>query len=592
MGACDRASAIHRLPDRLHHRSIRASAILALALAAAFLARSGSVAYTGSDPRGTLLTAQAIIDRGTFALDAYPQFPSSYRTVVDEAGHRFYAYPPGAPLIALPAVAIAQLAGLDMSRVEDDDEVQRIVAAISVGIAALLAFLFALRWLPWPLTTLLTAVFVFGTPVMSTMSTAFWSTNATVVVTLAALVLLARYDASTAGVRRSVAIGLLLGFAFWCRPPAFLLAALVMTWALLRAVTIRQPERRPAIVNAVSLACAAIAGPALLMAMSLLTYGTWLPDYYIGSRLAASDRFGTALVAHLVSPSRGILIYAPAAVLAVVAALRWPRRILRAPLAGVALAWVFLHLLLVSRFAYWWGGYSYGSRLMVDALPGVFVLLCAAAALVRDSAGRWQVLAVSALVFTGAAGVWINSVQGLFNRSTMKWNVVPDIDRFPGYAFDWHLPQFLSTEARLGERLRRHERWFRKPLDPGVEYTARTAQADFQDWSGEGETPSARFLIAEDTLRGADRMMLTLSLGAEAPLAGEVWFNGQQVARITLSGRGSEYHVVGVPRRLVRTVEYDVLKSNVLEWHPAEQAEATRPVLLALRVQAGRRHTP
>src|SRR5262245_28951755 len=28
-----------------------------------------------------------------------------------------------------------------------------------------------------------------------------------------------------------------------------------------------------------------------------------------------------------------------------------------------------LHLAVVSRFPYWWGGYSYGSRLLVDVLP-------------------------------------------------------------------------------------------------------------------------------------------------------------------------------------------------------------------------------
>jgi hypothetical protein len=191
----------------------------------------------------------------------------------------------------------------------------------------------------------------------------------------------------------------------------------------------------------------------------------------------------------------------------------------------------------------------------------------------------------------GAAGIWINSVQGLFNRSTMKWNVVPDIDKFPGYALDWHLPQFLSTEARLNDRLRRHEQWFRTPLDPGVDYTASTAQREFRDWSAKG-TPSVRFLVAEDTVRGADRMMLTLGVGADRPVTGEVWFNGQRVAELTVSSRGPEYHVIGVPRGLVRTVDYDVLESNVLEWHAAPHSEETRPVLLTLRVQAGRRHAP
>src|SRR4029450_691938 len=113
----------HRLARRSPFAAI---AIAALALASAALADSGTVSYTGSDPRGTLLTAQALIEHGTFALDAYPGIPVNYR--VSDAGRRkFYAYPPGTPLLSVPAVAIARLFGFDMARPEDDDRVQRVL---------------------------------------------------------------------------------------------------------------------------------------------------------------------------------------------------------------------------------------------------------------------------------------------------------------------------------------------------------------------------------------------------------------------------------------------------------------------------------
>ena len=551
---------------------LRAAALSALALASALLAASGSVSYTTSDPRGTLLTAQAILEHGTLALDAYPDVPTDYR-IVEGRGSRFYAYPPGAPIAALPAVAIARLASLDMARPEDDDRLQRVLAAISVGIALILAFLLALRWLRWPLATTLAGVFVFGTPVMSTMGTAFWSTNVTVVVTLAALLLLSRLDGASGRPVRAAGIGLLLGFAFWCRPPAFLFAALVMLSMFRRAATSRGAERRAAIVNAVALSGALVLSPALLILLSYLTYGTWLPDYYVGARLAASDRFATAMVAHLVSPSRGLLIFAPAVALTIAAAVRWPRRVLRVPLAALALAWVCLHLLIVSRFPYWWGGYSYGSRLMVDALPGVLVVSCAAAVAVRDGARHWRLPALLALVAAGVCGIWINSVQGLFNRATMTWNASPDIDRFPGYAFDWQVPQFLATDARLDDRLLRHERWFRKPLEPGVDYTAASPRVDFRE-------SSVRFLVGDDMLRGAGRMMLSFGVGADRPATGQVWFNGRRVADLTIRSRGPEYYVIGIPRGLVRTLEYDVLESNVLEWRGSSERDG--PILFSV----------
>lgn len=569
----------------------------ALALASALLAASGDVSYTDSDPRGTLLTAQALLEHGTFALDAYPEAPSDYR-VVERAGHRFYAYPPGTPMAALPAVAIARVAGLDMARSGDDDKVQRVLAAISVGVTAVLAALLAVRWLRWPLATMLAGVFVFGTPVMSTMGTSLWSTNLTVVVSMLALLLVARGDASGGGPLRAAAIGALLGFAFWCRPTAILLAGLVVLWMFGRAATI---ARRSAIVNALALSAAVLVSLALLILMSRLTYGTWLPDYYIGGRLAASDRFGTALVAHLVSPSRGLLIFAPAAALAPIAALLSPRRVLQVPLAALGLVWLCLHLLIVSRFPYWWGGYGFGSRLLVDVLPGVFVFSCVAAAAVCGSSRRWKLLGLLALVPAAAAGIWINSVQGVFNSATATWNASPNIDRFPGYAFDWRLPQFLATDARLAERWRRHERWLRPPLEPDEDYTVQSAGLEFLDWSAvehvEGSalrrsvrgTPSVRFLVGEGALQGAERMMLTLRVGAERPLTGEVWLNGERVAHLTIRSREPEYYVIGVPRALVRTIEYDVLQSNVLEWRGALESGETPILLWALRAQAGRR---
>jgi hypothetical protein len=588
-------------PDRITDRSYgAAAAIAALALASALVVMSATVSYTGSDPRGTLLTAQAIVEHGTFALDAYPGVPSDYK-IVQRAGRRFYAYPPGTPLLAVPAVAIARVAGLDMARPEDDDRLQRVLAAISVGLAAILASLLALRWLPWRPATLLAAVFIFGTPVISTMGTAFWSINATVLAALLALLLLSGLDHTRRGLARAVATGTVLGAALWCRPTAVALAGLVIAWMFARALRTPAAARRAAIVNALGLTAAVVVAASLLLLMSSLTFGTWLPDYYTGARVAASDRFGTALVAHLVSPSRGVLIFAPAAALALSAVLIWPLRVLRFPLAGLAMAWVGLHLLIVSRFPYWWGGFSFGSRLMVDALPGIFLLLCAAAAVVRDRSSRWRVAGLIVLLVSGAAGAWINSVQGLFNPVTGSWNVSPEIDTYPGYALDWRLPQFLSTRPRLGARQQRHDRWLLPPLQASVDYTPGSPRLTLDGWSppeggGRAEvrragpgTPSLRFLVSEETLRGAELLMLTLALGADRAATGDVWFNGRPVAHVTLHGPGPDYYVVAIPRRHVRTLEYDVLESNVLEWHATGEAQGAPVLLWGLRVQPARR---
>lgn len=581
--------------------AVRVVAVSGLALASALLVVSGDVSYTDSDPRGTLLTSQAILEHGTFALDAYPHAPSDYR-LMRRSGRWFYAYPPGTSIAALPAVGIARLAGLDMARARDDATVQRALAAISVGVTAVLASALAIRWLPWPLAVTLAGIFVCGTPVLSTMGTALWSINFTVVAELAALVLLSGHRPMR--LRRAVLIGALLGFACWCRPTAILLAGLVILWVWGRAAASPPAVRRPAGIDALALSAAVLVPLALLMFMSRVTYGTWLPDYYIGMRLAASERFQTALTAHLVSPSRGLLIFAPVVVPAFAAALAAPRRVLHAPLAVLALVWVCLHLVIVSRFPYWWGGYGYGSRLLVDVLPAVFVLCCAAAAAVRTSVRQWRALSLLALTLAGAAGIWINAVQGLFNPATAAWNASPSIDLFPGYAFDWQLPQFWATKARLNDRLQRHRRWLHAPLEPDTAYTVESAGLEFGNWSDVepfegsplrrsiGTAASVRFLVRENLLQGTERMMLTFRVGAERPLAGQVWFNGVRLADLQIRGSGPEFYAIAVPRSLVRTIEYDVLKSNVFEWRPM-RADGDVPILLReLRVHAGPRRRP
>jgi hypothetical protein len=98
-----------------------------------------------------------------------------------------------------------------------------------------------------------------------------------------------------------------------------------------------------------------------------------------------------------------------------------------------------------------------------------------------------------------------------------------------------------------------------------------------------------RFLIGDGSLRGAGRVMITLRVGAARPLAGEIWFNGRRVARLTIPAGEAAYHVIGIPRSLVRTIEYDVLETNVLEWRATREGEETPLLFQGLRVHAGRR---
>ena len=97
----------------------------------------------------------------------------------------------------------------------------------------------------------------------------------------------------------------------------------------------------------------------------------------------------------------------------------------------------------------------------------------------------------------------------------------------------------------------------------------------------------------KETVRDADllMLMLTLGLGAGRALSGEIWFDGRPVAHVSLGEPGPNYFVIAIARRHVRTLEYDVVESDVVEWH-ATGADREAPIALwGLRLHAARRRT-
>jgi hypothetical protein len=101
---------------------------------------------------------------------------------------------------------------------------------------------------------------------------------------------------------------------------------------------------------------------------------------YFGSplRQGLAPRFsapwGEGHLGLLVSPGKGLFVFTPIALIAVVGlvrALRYDDRALAATCGAAVLAhWVF-----VGRWAEWHGGESWGPRLMTDALPLLFLFL-------------------------------------------------------------------------------------------------------------------------------------------------------------------------------------------------------------------------
>ncbi|MEZ4643891.1 MAG: hypothetical protein R3E31_14360 [Chloroflexota bacterium] len=69
------------------------------------------------------------------------------------------------------------------------------------------------------------------------------------------------------------------------------------------------------------------------------------------------------------SPGRGLSTFTPT-LLWVLAGAVWQAVICASrPLALLLLAWMSLHALMITRFWNWWGGFSFGPRLLTELLP-------------------------------------------------------------------------------------------------------------------------------------------------------------------------------------------------------------------------------
>jgi hypothetical protein len=179
----------------------------------------------------------------------------------------------------------------------------------------------------------------------------------------------------------------------------------------------------------------------LFVIFSEVTYGALLPPYYSSSNLAEFTHWpGMAPLGELVSPSRGLFVFAPVTLLALVGVVLAVRH-RRLDGLGVALAAIVLaHWWTVSSFTPWFGGYSYGPRYMTDVLPLLVVLALPAIRWMASSVGATRTVAMSGLGVLITAGFLFN-FGGAWSASSMLWNA--DHPLTTQRLWSWSDPQFL-----------------------------------------------------------------------------------------------------------------------------------------------------
>lgn len=360
-----------------------------------------------------------------FTLDAFPALtggdpahpPYFLRHMF---GHWVSDYPVGAALLALPFYLPAALGGADpRGRILID--LEKLAAATAVAASAALLFAVLRRDHDRRVAWWVTLLYALGTSSLSISSQALWQHGPGQLALAAGLYCLIRARSAPAWAAWA---GLPLAFAVVARPTNGILAAALGAHAVGRF-----PGKRWCLL-------AAAAPPVL--------FNLWYNGWYFGDPFRTQfPIFGIwnvpiweGLPGILVSPGRGLLVYSPILVLAGVGtALVWRSGgppLLRALSVGTAAT-----ILLYGKYDVWWGGWTFGPRLLADLNPALALLLAPAFERLRARRAFWVIVLV--------LGIWSAAAHAIgVTQRAPYWNADVDGERFTEELWSWSDNQLVN----------------------------------------------------------------------------------------------------------------------------------------------------
>ena len=429
--------------------ALQTAVLAAIVLAIVLMGRVRD--YTLSDPQLTLLTSQALWER--HSLDLRPELDrlgakdfakDTWKYSMNGRGQVLYGYPLGTSLLSIPVVAAGRALGSDLSIWDTDRKYQ--IALAGLCCAAVFALLANIAWLlSFDRTALIFAFAVtLGSSLISTLGSALWSFDFELIFALLAVREVARAEGG--GGLRPFRLGVFIAVAWVCRPS-------VVTLAFPLGIIILAEKWR---------SLARFMGGILSVMIPFLLFckaqtGSFLASYYAISqwtRVSSLATWPANLETILLSPARGLFVFTPSLIFGVLA-LSMPA-VRRRPLARLLSAWVALTVGVVATQRNWWGGWSFGPRLLTEVVPGLALLGFMGWIEVSGQARRrLSGLVVLTLLF----GLLVHTGQGLYFRAAYSWNNRPNIDAAPEYyRNNWTFPQFLATTARNDAKAIDHAR--------------------------------------------------------------------------------------------------------------------------------------
>jgi len=245
------------------------------------------------------------------------------------------------------------------------------------------------------------------------------------------------------------------------------------------------------------------------------------------------------------------LLVVPAALLAL-------RRPGRNHLLLFCLIWIGLQIILLPLLANWWGGWSYGPRLLTEIVPAVALMTILVWREYSSEIGPGRrAIAAGAFLVLSLVAIFFHTAQGLGNKHTVRWNVTPNVDLYPENVLDWRYPQFAATSNMLcrrdlefaGDQLEKGNLEL-APYQQGerITYDAAEGDAHFAGWSAPeagfrwSECSSAAIFFRATSIESDRPYRLTVTAGSFGPQEVEVMLNGELIGHMSFSEHRDAVH--------------------------------------------------
>ena len=396
-------------------------------------------------PVSLLVEGNADLDefRELLAGDAHGRALVAFGTVQERDGHLVSSYPIGVPVLAVPFYALPVWLGW-LDDIADYRLVAKLAASFMVALSAGLLFLAGVRI--GGVEAALVAAITYGAAsnAWTVASQALWQHGPGMLCLSAALLLVLRLERN-GGARTALAAGVFLALAVACRSLNLIPSACLGLFVLVR-------HRRWVLHFGL---------PLILVGVwqgwyNVSTFGEirggheaiWTSPWHgwrgLNQQNAFTHPIGAGVVNLLLNPNKGLLVYSPWAIFAIVG-LAASLRSKEFPLSPYLSLWVVIVVVALAQNQLWWGGSGFGPRYFCE-LQTAFALVLA---------WLWPRIARRPFLRTGFAVCIAFSfavqVIGAF-YTPCGWHEEPvPIDLDESRLWDWRDPQLLRC-LRAGPR--------------------------------------------------------------------------------------------------------------------------------------------